>query len=179
GGAQHVHGDSLAGRFQKVQNLPGNRAVCCQFRFEGIELAGFGQASVPQQVDNLFKSGVIRQRMDVVSAIAQDAGVSVDITDLRLSGDHAFKARPGCRAHQMSFARQYSKSHCNTERQVKSQRSKVKSRKWCDSRSVLVFREGTSPSDVDFGLVQQDTAHANASETTATAKARDTATASV
>src|SRR5215813_8928187 len=80
--------------------------------------------------------------MDVVSAIAEDAGVSVDITDLRLSGDHAFKARPGCRAHQMSFARQYSKSHCNTERQVKSQRSKVKSRAirevcWCSGRVRL------------------------------------------
>src|SRR5438876_6594699 len=67
--------------------------------------------------------------MDVVSAIAEDAGVSVDITDLRLSGDHAFKARPGCRAHQCPLRVNTSKSHCNTERQVKSQKSKVKSQR--------------------------------------------------
>src|SRR5258706_10001122 len=44
---------------------------------------------------------MIGQGVDVVSAIAEDAGISVDVTDFRLSGDDAFKARPGCGAHLM------------------------------------------------------------------------------
>src|SRR5438874_990497 len=44
---------------------------------------------------------MVGQGVNVVSAIAEDAGVPVDVTDFRLSGDDAFEARPGCGAHLM------------------------------------------------------------------------------
>jgi len=34
---------------------------------------------------------MVRQRVDVVSAIAEDARISVDVTDLGLPGDNAFE----------------------------------------------------------------------------------------
>src|SRR6266481_1965515 len=56
---------------------------------------------------------MIGQGVNVVSAVAEDAGVPVDITDFRLSGDDAFKARPGCGAHLMIlYAAENSKFHC-------------------------------------------------------------------
>ena len=127
---------------RKSSTCCGNRPIRGQFGLQRIQLALPRQASIPQQVNDFLKSGVIGQSMDVVSAIAENAGVSVDITDLRLSGDNAFKARPGCRAHHlMSFALgKTSKSHCmgrngvdaterRGKRQVKSQKAKVKSQK--------------------------------------------------
>ncbi len=56
---------------------------------------------------------MIGQGVNVVPAVAEDAGVPVDITDFRLSGDDAFKARPGSGAHLMVlYALKNSKPHC-------------------------------------------------------------------
>ena len=75
----------------------------------GLQLIQFGllrQRSVPEQEDDLFESGVLGQRVDVVSAVAEDARVSVDETDLGLARDDAFETGASggdCCAHLFSF----------------------------------------------------------------------------
>ncbi len=49
---------------------------------------------MPQQVDDFLEGGVLRQSMDVVTPITENALVAVDVTDLGFAGDDAFKPAP-------------------------------------------------------------------------------------
>ena len=75
-----------------------HRAAECPRLGDQIGLAAdrvrlLGQPAVPEQPDDFFEGGVLRQRMDVVAAVAEDARVSVDITNLGFAGDDAFQTR--------------------------------------------------------------------------------------
>ncbi len=52
-----------------------------------------GQLAVPQQVDDFFKRRMLGQRVDVVSLIAQDSGVAIDETNIRLGSNNPFETR--------------------------------------------------------------------------------------
>src|ERR1019366_3258544 len=55
------------------------------------QLGGFGKPPVPQQKDDFLKSAVVRQRMNVIAAVAQDALVSVDVANLGFARNDAFQ----------------------------------------------------------------------------------------
>ena len=98
GGAQHVHAVRLGDAAQKLHDRRGQRPGSHQIFLDLIQLRLLGQPAVPKEVDDLFENGVVGQRMDVVAAVAEDAEVSVDITNLGLAGDYAFEASY-CRSH--------------------------------------------------------------------------------
>ncbi len=66
-------------------------------RLQPAQLLAPRQASVPQKEDHFLERGVIRQRVDVVAAIAENSFFAVDETDFGFPGDHALQPRPRCR----------------------------------------------------------------------------------
>ncbi len=91
GGAKDVHGQRGFGRGAKeLHDLRRNGRVSNQALFQGIDFRLLRQLAFPEQVDDFFKGGVISEFVDIVSAVAQDPVVAIDVTDFRFPGDDAF-----------------------------------------------------------------------------------------
>ena len=99
GGAQHVHGVGLGNAAQEIHHLrPAARAAATRSFFRLSSSACFGQPAVPKEENHLLENSVIRQRVDVIAAVAENAQISVDVTDLRFARDDAFETSH-CRSH--------------------------------------------------------------------------------
>ncbi len=92
-GAQDVHGRGFGTLPKKFDDFLGNRAVANQARLERIEFRLLGKATVPEEINDLFKSGVVGQGMNVITLIAEDSTVPIDETNIRLGGNNAFEPR--------------------------------------------------------------------------------------
>ena len=46
---------------------------------------------MPKKIDNFLEGGVLRQRVDVITLVTENAFVSVNKTNVRGSGDDAFQ----------------------------------------------------------------------------------------
>ena len=64
-----------------------------QIGLELIQLGLLRQVTFPEEPDDLLEGGVFGQGVDVVAAVAENARVAIDITNLGLAGDNAFKSR--------------------------------------------------------------------------------------
>ncbi len=68
--------------------------------FSALQFGLRGQAAVPQQIDDFFKCGVVRQRVDVEALIAENPELAIDVTNFGLRGDDAFQpCSRGCGGH--------------------------------------------------------------------------------
>src|SRR3984957_10565315 len=77
---------------------------------ELIHFRWLGQRAVPEQEDDFLKRSVVRQSVDVVAAVTEDAGIPIDVANLRLAGDHAFQTRHCC-AHAAPVPSFYSMTY--------------------------------------------------------------------
>ena len=57
-------------------------ALATRSAFSFVKFRLRGQLAVPKQPDDFFERGVFGQRMDVIAAIAEDARVAIDVTNL-------------------------------------------------------------------------------------------------
>ena len=83
---------------RKSTTAPGRSRAATSCFLQLVEFGLFGQPAVPKKKDDFFENGVVRQGVDVVSAIAQDALVAVDVTNFGFARDDAFEACC-CRSH--------------------------------------------------------------------------------
>ena len=98
-GAQHVHRRGVGHGCQKVLNGLRNGPVLDQVLLQIVQFGLVRQPAVPEQEDDFLKGGVVGQRMDVVAVIGKNAGFSIDVTNVGLSGDDAFKTCARCDCH--------------------------------------------------------------------------------
>ena len=76
--------EMLQAVLEQVDDKQG--AVGGQIPAQLVEFGLLGQPSVPEEENHFLKAGVLRQRMNVKTAIAEDSLMSVDVTDLALAG---------------------------------------------------------------------------------------------
>ena len=81
----------VADALEEVENRRGDAARGREVFPELIEFGCFRQPAVPEEENDLLEDGVVRQRVNVVAAVAENSLVSVDITDFRLARDDAFQ----------------------------------------------------------------------------------------
>jgi hypothetical protein len=56
---------------------------------------------VPEEEDRFFKRGILSQCVYVEALVAQDAGITVDVTDLGFCRNDAFKPCACCNCHEL------------------------------------------------------------------------------
>src|ERR1019366_8315858 len=81
---------------QEIDHRARQSPLRRQFLPQLVEFALLGQPSVPKQEDHFLEIGMIGERVDVIAAIAQYAGVAVDVTNLALARNHAFQTCRRC-----------------------------------------------------------------------------------
>ena len=83
-GGQHRHRVGVAGEAaEEALELLVQQGVAADLLVELVQLGGRGQVAVDQQVGHLEEAGVLRQLLDGVPAVAQDARIAVDVGDGR------------------------------------------------------------------------------------------------
>ena len=87
GRGQHRHRVGVAREAaEEALELLVQQRVVADPLVERFQLGGRGQVAVDQQVGNFQEAGVLGQLLDRVAAVAQDAGIAVDVGDGRGGG---------------------------------------------------------------------------------------------
>jgi hypothetical protein len=103
GRAENVHRTAGSDAAEKIDDLLGQAALGHQFLAELIQFGLLGQPAVPEEEDNLFENGVVREGVNIVTAVAQDTQVSVDVANFRFARNDAFEPSH-CRFHGSPFS---------------------------------------------------------------------------
>jgi hypothetical protein len=115
-GPQHVHGKRVFGR--QMQAVDDGSIELALFRHAVAQLAQFvsrGQLTEPQQVTDFLESGVVRQFMDVDSAIGQNTLLTIDVADAGSGSYHSLEPLGGMRygRHTLSRIPRFSVAACS------------------------------------------------------------------
>src|SRR6202049_2762735 len=91
--AQYVHGSAFRNIPQEIRNFPRNGPGTHQISLQLLEFRSLGQATMPKQIDHLFKSRILRQSMDVEALVAKNAAIAIYETNIGLGRNDPLESR--------------------------------------------------------------------------------------